>query len=886
VAATLDEQARDAIRLVEADPARSAALARAVAEQARRARDFAPLSVAERALGMAALHLEDPDSALRHLRAAVRLGRRAGSDQLAAEAQMTLAYALLVRGRGQQALLEIEAALQGLSAGLLRARAQAQRGAILHQVGRLDDAFRDYQAALPALRRGADYVWVQRVLYNRAVLYGHRQEFAAAEADLHEAAGLCTQLGLELSLGFVHQNLGWINALRGEVPAALRYLDLAEQCLRAHNMPVDELLTDRCQLLLSVRLLAEALQTAEEAVREFERQRRRIGLPEARLQLAQAAILQGQARRGLEQARAAVREFSRQGRARWAVLARFTVLRARLAVREQHGDGPRVGPRQLERAAGELAAAGWPGSALDARLLAGQAALQQGQLAAARTQLQLAASQRGRGPAMQRAQAWHAEALLREADGNRRGATAAARAALRILDEHRAGLGATDLRAHAAGHRVEVAALGLRVALASGRPARVLEWAEHGRASHLMLRPARAPSDPGLAAALSELRVAAGKIPEIRGSGGSTHSLERRQVTLERQIRDHYRRLPSERVSAGTAPVSARALAGGLGDSALVEFIQHRGTLHAITVTGGRIQQFELGTAARAEELISRARFALHRLARHHASEASTAAAIQLLTHAAGGLERLLLQPVARETGDRPLVVVPTGALQSLPWAVLPSCAGRPVTVTPSAALWHRARRAPSPGAQSVVAAGPRLRWAQAEAQAIAALYGCPALTGAAATVGAVIAQLDGAKLAHLAAHGRIHPDNPLFSSLEFADGPLTVYDLEQLRHAPQLVVLAACDVGRSTVRPGDELMGLSATFLALGTRHVIASVVPIPDAETAPLMIAFHRLLAAGTPAPLALAQAQAGLGRGDAGDPAAMAASAGFVSIGTRGQ
>jgi hypothetical protein len=47
--------------------------------------------------------------------------------------------------------------------------------------------------------------------------------------------------------------------------------------------------------------------------------------------------------------------------------------------------------------------------------------------------------------------------------------------------------------------------------------------------------------------------------------------------------------------------------------------------------------------------------------------------------------------------------------------------------------------------------------------------------------------------------------------------------------------------------------------------------------------MIAFHRLLAAGTPASLALAQAQAELGRGG---PAAMAASAGFVSIGTRGQ
>ena len=99
----------------------------------------------------------------------------------------------------------------------------------------------------------------------------------------------------------------------------------------------------------------------------------------------------------------------------------------------------------------------------------------------------------------------------------------------------------------------------------------------------------------------------------------------------------------------------------------------------------------------------------------------------------------------------------------------------------------------------------------------------------------AVTTVLDGARLAHLAAHGRIHPNNPLFTSLTFADGPLTVYDVEQLRQAPQLVVLAACDIGRSTVRAGDELLGVCATFLALGTRHVIASVVPAPTPRPLP---------------------------------------------------
>ena len=878
--ATLREQAREGLRLAEANPAESVTLARAIADQARKTGDLAALSIAERVMGVAALQLEDPDAALRHLRVAIRVGRRAGSADLVSEAQLRLAFVLVVRGRGRQALREVETALSGVSGGVARARAQAQRGVILNHLGRLDEALPDYDAALSVLRRADDHVWVQRVLYNRAVLYGYRQEFEAAEADLHEAAQLCAKLELDLSLGFVHENLGWINALRGDVPAALHYLDLAERCLRAHGAPVGELLADRCQLLLSVRLLSEAMQAAEEAVQEFEQQRREIGLPEARLLLAQAAIADGQAGRGLQEASKAAREFGNQQRPRWATLASFTVLRARLALGPRPGAGADVGVRQLEHVADDLAAEGWRASAIDARMLAGQLALQRGWTSRACVQLKQAARGRGSGPALQRAQSWYAEALQRRANGNDRGATAAARTALRVMDEHRAGLGATDLRAHASGHRVEVAEFGLRMAFDSGRPARVLEWAEQGRASHLMLRPVRPPSDPGLAAALSGLRATASEIFKVRGTGGGTVALERRQVALERQIRDHYRRLPAEEASRPTRPPPAREIAGALGDTALLEFVLLDDTLHAVTVARGRIRLCRLGPAARVCELIDRARFALHRLGRHHASDASTAAACALLADAAERLDALLMRPVASETRDRPLVVVPTGALQSLPWSILPSCAGRPVTVTPSAALWHAGLHGAGAGGHAMVAAGPGLPGAGKEAAAIAGLHQVKTLAGDGATVEAVTAELDGARLAHLAAHGHIHPNNPLFTSLTFADGPLTVYDLKRLRRAPQLVVLAACDVGRSAVRAGDELLGLSATFLALGTRHVIASVVPVPDAETAPLMIAFHRLIAAGqSPAP-ALAQAQKQLG---STHPAAMAAAAGFVSIGT---
>jgi tetratricopeptide (TPR) repeat protein len=881
-------RARAALRLAEADPGRSAELAATVARQALDERDLAAASVAERALGLATLHMtgEALDIAFLHLRTAIRLGDRAAAPALAAEARMTLAFALTVRGRPHQGLRELDRALPRLT-GVARARALAQRGAILYALDRFDEALTAYRTALPSLRRAGDRLWVQRVLTNRGVLHGYRHAFAAAEADLREAGQLAADLGLDPARALIWQNLGWISGVRGDVPAALHYLDLAERQYRRLRTKVGWLLTDRAELLLSAGLISEALEAAVAAVKELEREGREIGLPEVRLLLARAATLDGDPGHALDQARRAVREFTRQRRERWATLARFAVLRSRLAG-EQRG---RVAVPQLEKAAADLAAGRWPVAAMEARLAAAQLAIERGQPGTALRQLELAGRGRHHGPALLRAGAWHGTALRRWTAGNARGSAIAIRTALRILDEHRAGLGATDLRANASRHRVELAQLGLRMAFASGRAARVFEWAEQGRAAHLLLRPVRPPDDPVLADVLAQLRGVAAELTRARGAGRGTTRLVQRQVALELEIRDRLRRQPGEACASAAGPVPARTLAAVLGDAVLLEFVQLDDSLHAVAVADGTVRMRHLGPVAPIRALIDRVPFALHRLARHRVSAGSRAAAVELLSHVAERLDRALLRPFGARLADRPLVVVPTGPLQSLPWSILPSCAGRPVSVSPSATLWFAGRRPdadPEEGAAGhgagsaghvVVAAGPRLPGARAEAAEVAAIHGTSALADAAATVETVLTALDGAKLAHLAAHGRLHAHNPLFSSLDFADGPLTVYDLERLKRAPHTVILAACDTGRSVVRAGDELLGLSATFLALGTGQVVGTVVPVVDAAAMPLMVAFHRRLVGGDPPPAALAAAQRQVA---AGDPVGMAAAAGFVCMG----
>ncbi|MGH3881340.1 MAG: CHAT domain-containing protein, partial [Actinophytocola sp.] len=464
---------------------------------------------------------------------------------------------------------------------------------------------------------------------------------------------------------------------------------------------------------------------------------------------------------------------------------------------------------------------------------------------------------RHRGPVAARALAWHAAAILRLNRNDTAGAARAARAGLRVTDEHVAALGATDLRASAAGNRVELAGIGLRIAMRNGRPERVFQWAELGRASHLLNPPARPPGDPALAGLIAELRSVMHEITESRREGRADVRLRNRQVVLERAIRDHHRSRMTGATKRTVDPPGMAELAEILADTALVEFVQDDGVLHVVTIVDGQPRMRRLARVETVEGLVDKLLYALRRLCHDRAARDSVIAAQSLFVHTANRLSGLLLGGMP-EIADRPLTLVPTGPLQRMPWAVLPACVGRPVSVTPAAALLRDAHRRSSEPGRATVVAGPGLPGGLTEATSIAGMYGVPPLVHDAATVEAVTGALDGSEVAHLAAHGLLRTDNPLFCSLQLADGPLMAYDLTRVAHPPDTVVLAACDTGRPVVLAGDEVMGFAATLLAHGTHQVVAPVIAVHDIDTAPLMIAFHRLLHAGEPPAAALAAAQ----------------------------
>ena len=230
-------------------------------------------------------------------------------------------------------------------------------------------------------------------------------------------------------------------------------------------------------------------------------------------------------------------------------------------------------------------------------------------------------------------------------------------------------------------------------------------------------------------------------------------------------------------------------------------------------------------------------------------------------------------------TGDA-AVVVPTSRLHSVPWNLLPALRSRPTTVVPSATTWLRAQRAtPPPGGRVVLVGGPQLSTGADEVHRLAAAVpGSRGARGGRATTERVMAALDGAWLAHIAAHGTFRADSPFFSALQLDDGPLTVYDLERLHRAPHRVVLSSCNSAVGAPSGADELIGLVSALLSLGSVGVVASVVPVDDPATVPLMLALHARLRAGE----TLAKAVQLARRAVDDEPRARAAADSFISLG----
>jgi tetratricopeptide (TPR) repeat protein len=837
-----------------------------------RPRPFEAL-VAHQAAGIVLRDFGDVGAGIRELRHALRLARRIGSAQRQADVLASLGAALAYSGRTAEGIAALDRAIE-MSSGRLAGRVLHRRGVLLWTVGRYAAAMEDFRRAVSALQRVQDTLWTARALNGRGAAYLALGFPARADQDFIVAGRLLAESGQGVEVAQTVLNRGSAASRSGDLIAALAFLDDAAGRYRSFAVPAPNVSCDRCGVLLAAGLARDGLADADAAVRDIERSRgRSTRRAELLLMAASCALAAAKPDEALERARAAHRLYRSQQSAWGQAHAKLVVIQAQFAAGQ-------LSARLLGTAAATAAQleALRSAEAAQAHLLAGRVALALGRTADADRHLGASARSRRRGSAMSRVTGWLAEALRAGAEGNSRQLQNACRRGLEVLDEHRWTLGASELRAQATAQGAELAALAQRRAAAMRQPRLLLTWSERWRATALAVPAVRPPAGTGFDADLAALRQATSRLEEARRQGESTASAERDVLRLEQAVRATSLRTKGAGVPARRV-IDINELLDQLGVGELVEIVDINGTLQVLVCGGGRVRQLTAGSTADAIRAADFARFALRRLARARPGDDLDSAAA-ILAAAGPRLEAAALGPAAALLRDGPLVVVPPGRLHGIPWALVPALARRPFSVAPSAGAWLRAHTAKAPDRQHVVLArGPALVTGGAEVPVAAKMYDdVTALSGAAATTTRVLRALDGAWLAHIAAHGTFRADSPMFSSLRLHDGPLTVYDFEQLQRAPYRLVLSSCDSGVLAPAGADELLGLVSSLLPLGTAGVIAGVVPLNDQAAVPLMVDLHRNLRAGQ----ALAEALLNVRTKAPADPVQHAAAMSLLMLG----
>jgi CHAT domain-containing protein len=786
------------------------------------------------------------------------------------------------QGRTDYGLLLLDQA-EKLTATDDRGVLLGQRGYLFMRAWRLDDAVKTLDEAVALLDgNAAETSNLAAALINRGFAHLNAAHIRRARADFLWCRRIATDEGYDMIAAKALHNLGYCDLLAGDIPAALQLFNAAAGAYRLTApgfLPV--LATDKARALLAVGLAGDAATELDGAMAAFRRQRLDYDLAEAELARSEAALAAGELAGARRWATAAERRFRRRGNDARADLAALTRLRA-LPV--SPGGRPRAAAeaRLLAEAgllAGRLRGGGLASDADMAELLAARALLASGRPDEARRRI---AGVRRRGAAapldvslLRRL----ARAELAEREGRAGAALTELRAGLATVQARRGRLGSVDLQTGAGALGSELAAAGLRLALVRQSASLVFAWLERSRAQAFRVRPVRPPADPRAAATLAELRQLSHLIREAELNGSRDPAAIARHAELQREIREHG--WQASGLGEATAQASLGEVGAALAESgqALVGILARHGRMLAVVVRRGSARLIELGDFDAAAEAARRLNADLDTLAGRRLParlETVIRASIRQQTQT---LTEEILDPLRSSVGDGGIVIVPVGPLASIPWSVLPDLRGRPVTVCPSAFSWLTAWRrrvaagsGHSPGASGssgpfgsfgsfgspLLVAGPDLEHAAREVAEIAKSYpGCRPLVAEAATVSAALHALDGAPLAHLAAHGHHDQENFLFSRLDLADGPLMAYDIQQLVTAPRQVVLSSCDVGRTVVRPGEEILGFTAALLYVGTATVISSVTRVADDAAVGMMTAYHRLLAAGARPAQALAEA-----------------------------
>jgi CHAT domain-containing protein/tetratricopeptide (TPR) repeat protein len=749
-------------------------------------------------------------------------------------------------------------------------RVEFNRAVVLRNLGRFDEAIQSSRMAMEKYHQLGQEVAAARAEWELAITYFVLGRYNESLAMLDHVRQVLLQDGRQLHAILVEHFISDCLLQLRRFPEVLEKSQQVRQLFgaRGTHYEVGQAILNEASAYIGLGQYKEALLSLAEARHLFELEGNPVAMADADLKTAQVAILEGRAETGPHLAQRCTEIYTKHDLPVWQARALLIAGRAALALEQWQ---PAQAYARLALALAE--ARSLPDIAFPARHLAGQLAVQAGDLPAG-----LAAFEQ----AIQEIESLCGHMMVEF------------RASF-VEDKERIYEDAVDL------------------SLRLDRPLHALELAERAKSRALLdllahrldlSISARSPADQPIVEELHELRAQRDHLyrrmhadkgvqrppvhPSVEGYGqrGENESFAKesdnqgqRILALEKKITELWHRLLIRNADYAreatlwqvrSEPIQPYLEPGTL----LLEYYCIRGQFIAFLVTRQSVSSRRLEISiAQVQQLLQLLWLNLHSVPHGPAGR------LELLhKNALGILAKLyqgLLAPFESEiqAAER-LVIVPHNALHYIPFQALYDggaylCERQEISYLPGANVLRYCQPA-IPPADGAVSASPcnllavghsyqgRLPFTLQEAEVIAGMWNGQTLLEEQATLGELRQRALDCRVLHLAAHGDFRPDNPLFSGLALADGWLTTLDIFNLRLSSALVTLSACQSGRSVVGGGDELLGLMRSFLAAGASALVSTLWAVEDRSTAQLMASFYTYLSQGQRKGAALRQAQ----------------------------
>lgn len=723
---------------------------------------------------------------------------------------------------------------------------------LLHRQDRHREAQKLYHEAGKHFEAKADRVAAAFCYYNEANTLVQLFDFDAARALYRQAADVFKQYGHDLRANGCRYGLAWLYMLEGDYHIALKELAGCEADYRKASQSREVVLCqlDRAEAYLGLNLFVDARRGAMDA----EKLARKLGIEyesaKAALFLAKACMAMGQtadARRALERAEAGFTQEKNH-----AFLAAVELARIQIE------NGSMARPARIRTARKRFSRAQLPlwEAICDLQILSERPDNRGG--------LRRLAKNPAVSAVPHLYARWHTMLGDRQA---RRGRLDSAvecwERACNVLDAVRAKLPPVDMRTTFLRNQGDPYCK-LIQAESKRNPVVAAAWSERYKTAGLWQtddstygsNPVREQAEKSLSelahqvtALSSRLEVGTDKraVASVRTSEG--FSVLQEKVRHDLAALDCATSAKVDRIDTVTRQILSAASRQPViqfhsSSSDLVAFVHYRNQTHFHRyLDGARI----------AREFMGRWRFLVERAASltvgHNTAELKDEQ--QLLEQ----IGEWLLSPLEISASHQRLLILPEGDVTNLPWQAiiyrgLPLAGTHELLLSPSLRHYLHAQSQRIRSKKTEVFIGSTEGLSQAKKEYDFLLR---------AGNGKVVVHnpcfrddwphLTQARLWHYVGHAQLRRDNPFYSSLLLADGPMFAADFRLRRNKVGLVTLAACRSGQQAFLPGEESTGLVRSLLEMGARSVLASQWAISDDSTSLWMNEFYKRFLSGEP-------------------------------------